>query len=115
MSNALGVGIYIKNNLSYTIRDELCTTQPEFESIWVEFEHNIFCGLIYRHPESKQDKTAECLYKATEKINHEGKVCLLMGGLNFNLLNCDSHPGTEDFVHTLGSHAFHSEILNLPE
>lgn len=65
MSNARGVGFYVKNNLSYTIRDELCTTQPEFESIWVEFEvpheHNIVCGLIYRHPESKLDKKARLL------------------------------------------------------
>ena len=118
MSNAGGVGFYINNNLSFTIRDELCTTQPEFESIWVEFEvphqHNIFCGLIFRHPETKLDMTAEfCefLYKATEKINHEGKFCLLMGDFNINLLNCDSHSGTEDFVNTLGSHAFHPQIL----
>ena len=51
MSNAGGNGFYIKNNVSHTIRDELCTTQPEFESIWVEFEvphkRNIVCGLIY--------------------------------------------------------------------
>ena len=52
MSSAGGNGFYIKNNhVSDTIRDELCTTQPEFESIWVEFEvphkHNIVCGLIY--------------------------------------------------------------------
>ena len=50
-SNARGTGFYVKNNVSHTIRDELCTTQPEFESIWVEFEvphkHNIVCGLIY--------------------------------------------------------------------
>ena len=50
-SNAGGNGFYIKNNVSHTIRDELCTTQPEFESVWVEFEvphkHNIVCGLIY--------------------------------------------------------------------
>lgn len=115
MSNAGGVGLYIKNNLSYTIRDELCTTQPEFESICVEFEvpleHNIVCGLIYTHPESKLDKTAEFLYKATEKISHEGKFCLLMGDFSINLLNCDSHSGTEDFVNTLGSHAFHPQIL----
>ena len=92
ISNTGGVRLYIKNNLSYTIRDELCTTQPEFESIWVEFEvsleHNIVCGLIYTHQESKLDKkTAEFLYKATEKINHEGKFCLLMGDFNINLLN----------------------------
>ena len=37
--------------------------------------------------------------------------CLLMGDFNINLLNGDSHSGTEDFVNTLGSHAFHPQIL----
>ena len=38
LSNAGGVGFYIKNNLPYTKRDDLYITQPEFETLWVEFE-----------------------------------------------------------------------------
>ena len=34
-----------------------------------------------------------------------------MGDFNINLLNCDSHSGTEDFVHYLGFNAFHPQIL----
>ena len=37
--------------------------------------------------------------------------CLLMGDFDINLLNGDSHSRTEDFVNTLGSHAFHPQIL----
>ena len=47
----------------------------------------------------------------TEKVNIEGKFCLLMGDFNINLLNYDSHSETEDFVNTLGSYAFHPQIL----
>ena len=115
MSNAGGVGFYIKDNLSYIKRDDFCTSNPEFESIWIEIEvphqHNIVCGLIYRHPDQNITKAADFLYKATEKVNKEGKFCLLMGDFNINLLNYDSHSETEDFVNTLGSYAFHPQIL----
>ena len=113
MSNAGGVGFYIKDDLSCIKRDDFCTTTPEFESIWIEIEvphqHNIVCGLIYRHPDQNITKAADFLYKATEKVNNEGKFCLLMGDFNINLLNYDSHSETEDFVNTLGSYAFHPQ------
>ena len=115
MSNAGGVGFYIKDNLSYTKRDDFYTSNPEVESIWIEIEvphqHNIVCELIYRHPNQNITKAADFLYKATEKVNKEGKFCLLMGDFNVNLLNYDFHSETEDFVNTLGSYAFHPQIL----
>ena len=115
MSNSAGVGFYIKDNLSYIKRDDFCTTNPEFESISIEIEvplqHNIVCGLIYRHPDQNIAKSADFFYKVTEKINREGKFCFLMGDFNINLLNYDSHSETEDIVNTLGSHAFHPQIL----
>ena len=115
MSNAGGVGFYIKDNLSYNERDDFCSSNPELESIWIEIEvphqHNIICGLIYRHPNQSITKAADFLYKTTEKVNNEGKFCLLMGDFNINLLNYDSHSETEDFVNTLGSSAFRPQIL----
>ena len=106
MSNAGDVGFYIKDNLSYNKRDDFCTSNPEFESIWIKIEvphhHNIVCGLIYTHPNQNITKAADFLYKATEKVNNEGKICLLMGDFNINL---------EHFVNTLGSYAFYPQIL----
>ena len=110
----LGGVFYIRDDLIYTKRDDLCCTQHEFESLWVEIEvshqHNI-CGVIYRHPQEKLDRTLNFLYQATEKTSKEGKFCLLMGDFNVNLLNYDSYSATDDFVNTLGSHAFHPQIL----
>ena len=81
LSNAGEVGFYIKDNLSYTKHDDFCTSNPEFESIWIEIEvphqHNIVCGLIYRHPNQNITKGADFLYKATEKVNKEGKLILI--------------------------------------
>ena len=59
--------------------------------------------LIYRHPGTKLDKTV------AEKLNSEGKYCLLMGDFNNKALKCDSE--TEDFVNTLGSYSFHPQLL----
>lgn len=50
LSEAGGVGFYIRDKLSYTKRDDFCCSKPEFESaLWVEIEapqqHNIVCGV----------------------------------------------------------------------
>jgi len=76
MSNAGGVGFYIKDNLSYIKHDDFCTTNPEFESIWIEIEvplqHNIVCGLLYRHPDQNTAKTVDFLYKVGQKRQKDG-------------------------------------------
>ena len=115
LSNAGGVGFFIKDNYSYAIRDDLSITKPEFESLWVEFDiphqHNIVCGVFYRHPESKLDIPKDFLLKAAQKISLEGKFCFLMGDFNIDLLKHNSHSETEDFLNSLGSYAFHPQIL----
>ena len=118
ISNAGSVGFYIKDNLSYIKLDDFCTTDPEFESIWIEIEvvphqHNVVCGLIYtcRYPDQNITKAADFFYKATEKVNKEGKFCFLTGDFNISLINYDSYSETEGFVNTLGSYAFHPQIL----
>ena len=109
------LGSISKNNLPYTKHDDLCITQPEFETLWVESEvlhqHNIVCGIVYRHPGEKLEMTLNFLYETSGKINKEGKSCMLMGDFKIDLLKYDSHTETEDFVNTLGSHAFHPQIL----
>ena len=115
LSEAGGVGFFINNNLSFIHRTELCCSEQEFESLFVEIEvphqHNIVCGVFYRHPKSKLDKTLDFIYKAAEKINREGKYCLLMGDFNIDLIQFDTHPETEEFVNTLESYSFHPHIL----
>ena len=114
MSNG-GVGFYIRNEFSFVKRSEFSQTESEFESLFVEFDiphqHNIICGVIYRHPNVKLEKMLDFLYTTTEKINREGKYCLLMGDFNINLLNYGSHLETDDFVNTLGSYNFNPQIL----
>jgi hypothetical protein len=46
-----------------------------------------------------------------DKISREKKYCVMMGDFNLNLLNADSHPGTNEFLNTLGSYFFNPYIL----
>ena len=45
------------------------------------------------------------------KSSQEGKLCLISGDFNINLLNYNKHPLTEDFIITLGSFFLEPHIL----
>ena len=36
LTNAGGVGFFIKGGIQFHIRDDLCSTTKEFESLWIE-------------------------------------------------------------------------------
>jgi len=116
LSNAGGVGIFIDQNLSYYLREDLIScSQNEYESLWIEIKsdlhHNLICGVIYRHPNSNFETFMNYLNNTIDKINNENKYCIIMGDFNINLLNLSSHSGTDDFLNTLESHFFNPHIL----
>ena len=52
-SQAGGVGLYIKNSITYKVIDELYLNLNFAENIWIEVETNkksIVVGVVYRHP-----------------------------------------------------------------
>ena len=52
-SQAGGVGLYIKNSITYKIIDELDLNLNFAKNIWIEVETNkksIVVGVVYRHP-----------------------------------------------------------------
>ena len=56
LTNAGGVGFYRRNNLNFTLREDLSSLKRlDFESLWIEIQmkdKNLICGVIYRHPNS---------------------------------------------------------------
>jgi hypothetical protein len=56
LSNAGGVGLFLRDNLQFKIRSDLSSTTGDFESLWLEIMNNrerkMLCGVIYRHPSS---------------------------------------------------------------
>ena len=83
--------------------------------LWVEIESdldsNMICGVVYRHPSSNLETFFKNFYSVNGKISQEGKLCLISGDVNINLLNYDKHPLTEDFINTLGSFFLEPHIL----
>ena len=82
-----------------------------FVEIDLKKQHNIVCGVIYRHPNAILDIILGCLYDIIDKISKENKYCVLLGDFNIDLLRSDTNPDTEDFANTLGSYAFYPQIL----
>ena len=116
LSNAGGVGFYIRNDLSYIIRNDFSTYNPDFQSLWIEIQSktnsNMICGVIYRHPNIFKFETFKnYLDPILDKISKEKKYCIMMGDFNINLLNFESHLPTDDFINTLGSYFFLPQIL----
>ena len=101
-SNAGGVGFYIKEDLEFTVRDDLTISKNEFEAIWIELhndsQHNMICGIIYRHPDGNVEAFQEYLNSTIEWIHRENKYCMIMGDFNLDLLKFEHHPATYHFM-----------------
>ncbi len=63
-------------------------------------------ALIYRHPKSTFDSFNNYLTEIMDKISSENKYCILMADFNVNLLNCESHAPTEQFINNLTAYCF---------
>ena len=109
-----GVGFYIKDSFTFHVRNDINKCTDECEMLWVEISNdkqkNLICGIIYRHPNSNAEIFLNHLTPILEKINSEGKFCLILGDFNFNLLNYENHSHTEEFLNTLNSNFFEPHI-----
>ena len=115
ISNAGGVGFYIKNNFNYVIRSEFTLSDSDYEALWIEIQlvgqSNIICAVMYRHPNGNLDNFMNYVNSTIEKIHHENKQCLIMGDFNIDLLRIDDHSDSENFINTLGSFCFQPQII----
>ena len=114
VQEAGGVGLYIRDDLEFHLRDDLCISTGDYECIWIEIHRksrNIVCAVIYRHPNGNLDNFTDYFYEVIDKISNESKLCTLLGDFNLNLLNFESHNATGDFVNTLASYYFQPHII----
>ena len=115
LSNAGGAGFFVSDKLNFTVRDYLSESTPDYECLWIEVQSDskddLICGVIYRHPHNNLEAFMAYLDIVMDKISREKKYCVMMGDFNLNLLNADSHPGTNEFLNTLGSYFFNPHIL----
>ena len=73
LSNAGGIGFYMRKNLSYSILSGFTTTGEDFEALWIEIkvngQSNLICGVVYRHPNSNLDNFMSYINNTIEHIH----------------------------------------------
>ena len=115
LTNAGGVGFYVKQGIPFVVREDLCLITKEFDSLWIEINRypykNLVCAILYRHPSGKPEDFTKYLYSTLDKISKEKKLCLFMGDFNINLLNFEDCQITEEFINTIVSYDFLPHIL----
>ena len=115
LTNAGGVGFYVKEGIPFNIREDLCSITKEFESLWIEINRypykSLVCGILYRHPSGNPGDFTKYLYSILDKISKEKELCLFMGDFNINLLNFEDCQLTEEFINTTVSYDFLPHIL----
>ena len=107
--------IYTSKSLDVIKRIDLCATEDEFETLWIEVKNqkkkNILCCCSYRHPSSNPLKYREHLEFIFHKIAREKKNIFIMGDFNINLLNYENHPETNEFLNSMNVNSFLPYIL----
>lgn len=63
---------------------------------------NIIIGFINKHPNMNANEFSDdYLNELLDKTSKENKAILVLGDLNINVLNCDIHPPTDEFLESL--------------
>ena len=104
-----GVSIYLSNIYNFIPRKDLSTELDStlMESVFIEIpscpllnRKSILIGCIYRPPDTDIVTFIDALDSTLESINKEGKLCILLGDYNINLLKGEV-PSTIDFLNVL--------------
>ena len=90
-----GVAIYIKDCFTSFKRENLCQSNDQFETVWVEINQenskNILLGCIYRHPGSDSSILTDHLNQTLLSIANENKNVFISGDLDIDLLKGRNH------------------------
>ena len=101
--------------MNFHVRNGITISTADYECLWIEIHSNLnvnlICGVLYRHPNNNLDAFLAYVSETANKINCKNKYCIIMGDFNIDLLNSDSHTGTDEYLNILGSYFFTSHII----
>ena len=108
-----GIGLYIRENLEYSERNDLNVFNDIVECLFIEvtiifnnLPKNIVIGVVYRPPGQDINQFIELFHDILHKIKTERKSCYLMGDWNLNLLNYETHSNTANAIDMIYSYGF---------
>ena len=116
-SAAGGTLLYIRNNLSYKPRNDLCIYKStELESTFIKIlnrkKTNVIMGCIYCHPHMDLNEFNDyCINNLLDKLSKENKTVFLLGDFDIDLLNYEQHSLTNEFLDPLSSHVLLPHIV----
>ena len=107
-----GVGFFIDSDFSFSIRDDLLVMKDYLECVFVEINQKdsvkIIVGCVYRPPNSDLNLFNANLITILNILNvKKNKIpTFIMGDFNLDLLHCDTHSPTEEFLNNFISHSY---------
>ena len=115
-----GVSLYIREHVTYTVRNDLDIFNDIMESKFVEIDkkcidtdRNVIIGVIYRPPNSDVVQFTSLISGKLQNIKTENKKCFLLGDYNINLLNAEKRHPTSDFLENMFSYEY-IPLINKP-
>ena len=114
-SAAGGVALYTNKSLNAVKRTDLSVNDEEFETVWVEIKNikskSILCCCAYKQPSSSPERFTEHIETILHNLARENRNIVILGDFNINLLNCENHPASENFLNMMNSNLLLSYIL----
>ena len=99
-----GVGLYVKDNLSYSILEQKSTRA--FQALWIEIhlptKKNIICGVIYRQHNSP-NIFLDYFNEVLDKMTSRNLPTYILGDFNINLLKSETCDFAHEFLTLLQS------------
>lgn len=114
-----GVSLYIKEDLSFNVRNDLTVSNSEFESLFIELDNannhgsKILVGVVYKPPSTQVDSFLDSFNDILNVVQNEHKETYIMGDFNIDLLRDKKHKSTSTFINTLLSYFF-LPLINRP-
>lgn len=109
-----GVALYIKDDLTYKIRDDLGLNEDNIcQSLFTEVNidnRKVIIGVIYRPPNSDMEKFNDYIDQTLTCISKSKSIAYIMGDFNINLLNFEKHEPTNMFLQNVFSHSLFPTI-----
>ena len=109
-----GVCMYLRNNINYQIRDDLCDDQLECIVIEIIRPHSrpFFVSTWYKPPNSAQDVFRQ-FESLVDKVDSEQKDFYLLGDLNCNMLDGSNNHKSSTLTNILDIYGL-SQLISEP-
>ena len=108
-----GVGTFVKSHIPYCRREEFCVSDAFTETIFIEFDKDslgtdksVIVGVIYRPPNTDPRQFVLNLSDILDSIGKERKPSYFMGDFNLDLLKCDEHAPTMEYLNILYANSY---------